>query len=41
MELVMKISNPVICMAYGTVLAMGCPQDIQDDQRVLEAYLGE
>ncbi len=41
MELVMKISNPVICMAYGTVLAMGSPQEIQDDQRVLEAYLGE
>jgi branched-chain amino acid transport system ATP-binding protein len=41
MELVMKISNPVICMAYGTVLAKGSPQEIQDDQRVLEAYLGE
>jgi neutral amino acid transport system ATP-binding protein len=41
MELVMKISNPVICMAYGTVLAQGSPQVIQDDQRVLEAYLGE
>lgn len=41
MELVMKISNPVICMAYGTVLAEGSPQEIQDDQRVLEAYLGE
>ena len=41
MELVMKISNPVICMAYGTVLSVGCPQEIQEDQRVLEAYLGE
>ncbi len=41
MELVMKISNPVICMAYGTVLAQGTPKEIQDDQRVLEAYLGE
>lgn len=41
MELVMKISNPVICMAYGTVLAKGTPKEIQDDQRVLEAYLGE
>ena len=41
MELVMKISNPVICMAYGTVLAQGSPKDIQEDKRVLEAYLGE
>jgi len=41
MELVMKISNPVICMAYGNVLAKGTPKEIQDDQRVLEAYLGE
>ena len=41
MDLVMKISNPVICMAYGTVLAHGTPQEIQDNPRVLEAYLGE
>ncbi len=41
MDLVMKISNPVICMAYGTVLAQGTPQEIQDNPRVLEAYLGE
>jgi len=41
MELVMKISDPVICMAYGTVLAQGSPKDIQDNQQVLEAYLGE
>lgn len=41
MDLVMKISNPVIVMAYGTVLAHGSPEVIQGDQRVLEAYLGE
>lgn len=41
MELVMKISDPVICMAYGTVLASGSPKEIQDDKQVLEAYLGE
>jgi neutral amino acid transport system ATP-binding protein len=41
MELVMKISNPVICMAYGTILAQGSPKEIQEDKRVLEAYLGE
>jgi ABC-type branched-subunit amino acid transport system ATPase component len=41
MDLVMKISNPVICMAYGTVLSVGSPSEIQDDERVLEAYLGD
>jgi len=41
MELVMKISDPVICMAYGTVLAVGCPKDIQSNPQVMEAYLGE
>jgi neutral amino acid transport system ATP-binding protein len=41
MDLVMKISNPVICMAYGTVLAQGTPKEIQENNRVLEAYLGE
>jgi neutral amino acid transport system ATP-binding protein len=41
MELVMKISNPIVVMAYGTVLASGPPQAVQDDKRVLEAYLGE
>jgi neutral amino acid transport system ATP-binding protein len=41
MDLVMKISDPVICMAYGTVLAEGCPKDIQNNQQVMEAYLGE
>ena len=41
MDLVMKISNPVICMAYGTVLAQGTPKEIQENQHVLEAYLGD
>lgn len=41
MDLVMKISDPVICMAYGTVLAEGSPKDIQNNHQVMEAYLGE
>jgi branched-chain amino acid transport system ATP-binding protein len=41
MELVMNISNPVVVMAYGRVLAQGPPQDIQSNPGVLEAYLGE
>jgi branched-chain amino acid transport system ATP-binding protein len=41
MDLVMKISDPVICMAYGSVLTEGCPKDIQNNPLVMEAYLGE
>jgi branched-chain amino acid transport system ATP-binding protein len=41
MDVVMDLCNPVIVMAYGTVLAQGAPEIIQNDRRVLEAYLGE
>jgi branched-chain amino acid transport system ATP-binding protein len=40
MDVVMDLCDPVIVMAYGTVLAQGAPETIQNDQRVLEAYLG-
>lgn len=41
MEVVMNLCDPVIVMAYGTVLAHGAPREIQNNQEVLEAYLGE
>ncbi len=41
MDVVMNLCDPVIVMAYGTVLAKGAPQDIQNNEEVLEAYLGE
>jgi ABC-type branched-subunit amino acid transport system ATPase component len=37
----MNLCDPIIVMAYGTVLAKGAPQDIQNNEEVLEAYLGE
>ncbi|MCS6937214.1 MAG: ABC transporter ATP-binding protein [Candidatus Bipolaricaulota bacterium] len=40
MDLVMNLCNPVIVMSNGEKLAEGTPQEIQRDERVLEAYLG-
>jgi branched-chain amino acid transport system ATP-binding protein len=41
MDVVMNLCDPIIVMACGTVLAKGAPQDIQNNEEVLEAYLGE
>jgi neutral amino acid transport system ATP-binding protein len=40
MDLVMQISDKVIVMAYGKVLASGKPSEVQQSQEVLDAYLG-
>lgn len=40
MDLVMRICEWVIVMSSGEKLAEGPPQEVQRDQRVLEAYLG-
>jgi branched-chain amino acid transport system ATP-binding protein len=40
MDLVMNLCNPVIVMSEGKKLAEGPPEDIKNDERVLEAYLG-
>jgi neutral amino acid transport system ATP-binding protein len=40
MDVVMNLCDPVIVMAYGKCLAHGSPAVIQNDDAVLEAYLG-
>jgi branched-chain amino acid transport system ATP-binding protein len=41
MNLVMDISDRILALNYGQVLAEGLPQEIQKHPEVLKAYLGE
>jgi len=40
MDLVMRLCQSIVVMAHGEVLLQGPPALIQEDHRVLDAYLG-
>ena len=40
MDFIARICNPVICMAEGKVLAQGTVDEVKNNEKVIEAYLG-
>jgi branched-chain amino acid transport system ATP-binding protein len=40
MDLVMNLCRPVMVMAQGRLLMTGTPDQVRDDPRVVDAYLG-
>jgi ABC-type branched-subunit amino acid transport system ATPase component len=40
MRVVMNLADSIYCLAHGELLAHGTPDQIQNDQNVIDAYLG-
>ena len=40
MKVIMNLAQKVFCLAHGQMLADGTPDEIKNDKRVLDAYLG-
>jgi ABC-type branched-subunit amino acid transport system ATPase component len=40
MRVIMNLAEHIYCLAHGTLLADGTPDRIQNDRRVIDAYLG-
>ncbi|MEQ8698868.1 MAG: ABC transporter ATP-binding protein [Bauldia litoralis] len=40
MRVIMNLAERIYCLAHGELLAEGLPEAIQNDQRVIDAYLG-
>jgi branched-chain amino acid transport system ATP-binding protein len=40
MRVIMNLAESIYCLAHGEMLAHGTPDEIQNDQNVIDAYLG-
>jgi branched-chain amino acid transport system ATP-binding protein len=40
MRVIMNLADHISCLAHGELLASGPPDELQNDQRVIDAYLG-
>ncbi len=40
MRVIMNLAEHIYCLAHGELLADGSPDELQNDQRVIDAYLG-
>jgi len=40
MKVIMQLAQKIFCVAHGQLLAEGNPDQIKNDQRVIDAYLG-
>ncbi len=40
MRVIMNMADSIYCLAHGELLASGTPDEVQNDQTVIDAYLG-